>query len=244
MKKIAMYLLSVTMVIAMTNLSIPETAQGAQETVTTTVSKDHTLTLKGISKIKEGPVKAVILGDSIAVSQGASNPLINGWNRDLKKDLYREYSNYIVWDNKALSGSLVDDCLKRATEILSNTDVVFICVGRNDRNFYKTDEFKEKYEQLISLIKEKAPNADIFCVVEPPMVSSNESSFMGIRTTIINVCAQTGSYLLDVWSAFPRDEVGLDPLLKDGLHPNNDGYMRMADYIYNQLDPVINTTQK
>jgi len=239
MKKFAVYLLSVTLVIAMANLCIPETAQAAQEIETpAAVSNDHILT--GIRKLKEERVKAVILGDSIALSQGASNPLLNGWSKDLKKDLYSNYSNNIVWDNKALSGSLIDYCLMRATEITSSTDVVFICVGRNDRNFYEMYEFKEKYQQLINIIKGNAPDADIFCIVEPPMVSSDEHAFMGIRTAIINAATNTGSNLLDVWSVFPRDAVALDPLLTDRLHPNNDGYRLMADYMYNILAKEIN----
>lgn len=222
--------------------SILETVQAAQKTVPiTTVTKVQTLT--GISKLKRGTVNAVILGDSIAVSQGASNPLTTGWSSDLETSLFNKYSNKIVWDNKASSGKLIDYCLKRATEIASTTDAVFICAGRIDRNFDTPDQFSEKYTQLIHVIKSKAPNADIFCVVEPPMVSLDESKFLGIRKAIINVSAKTGSNLIDVWSAFPQDQVTLGALLKDVLHPNDLGNKRMSAYIYNRLVTVINTVK-
>lgn len=241
MKKIIMYSLSATLVFAMTSLGIPETVQAKQRTVITAkVTKANTLT--GIRKLKRGTVNAVILGDSIAVSQGASNPFTTGWNSYLQKSLFKKYSNNIVWDNKASSGTLVDYCLTRATEIESTTDVVFICVGRNDRNFYKPYQFRKKYTQLIHIIKSKAPKADIFCIVEPPMVSLDESLFLGIRTAIINVAAKTESNLLDVWSVFPEDQVTLGTLLPDGLHPNKKGYKLMSDYMYNRLVKVINTT--
>jgi len=201
------------------------------------VTKDHNLT--GISKLKNGTVNAVILGDSIAVSQGASDPLITGWNSELKTSLFNKYSNNIVWDNKASSGNLIDYCLKRAAEIVSTTDAVFICSGRIDRNFDTPDQFSRKYTQLIYDIKSKAPTADIFCIVEPPMVSSDESLFLGIRTSIIDVSAKTGSNLLDVWSAFPRDQVTLGEYLMDGLHPNDKGYKLMSDYMYKRLVTVI-----
>ncbi|TGE34502.1 SGNH/GDSL hydrolase family protein [Desulfosporosinus sp. Sb-LF] len=240
MKKINMYLLAATWVLALASLSIPETVQSAQKTVpTVAVTKVHTLT--GISKLKSGTVNAVILGESIAVSQGASDPFKTGWNSVLETSLFNTYSNKIVWDNKASSGNLIDYCLKRATEIVGTTDAVFICAGRIDRNFGTPDQFGEKYTQLIHDIKSKAPNADIFCIVEPPMVSSDESLFLGIRTAIINVCAKTGSNLLDVWSAFPQDQVALSALLKDGLHPNDTGNKLMSEYMYNRLASMINT---
>ena len=240
MKKISIYLISAILVFAMAGLGIREIVRSAQKTVPATTEVQ---TLTGISKLKSGTVNAVILGDSIAVSQGASDPLTTGWNSDLNKSLFDAYSNKIVWDNKAESGKLIDYCLTRATEIVSTTDAVFIFTGRIDRNFYTPDQFSEKYTQLISDIKSKAPNADIFCVVEPPMVALDESLFLGIRTAIINVSAKTGSNLVDVWSAFPQDQVTLGALLQDVLHPNDMGNKLMSDYIYNRLVTVINTVK-
>lgn len=201
-------------------------------------TKEHTLT--GISKLKNETVNAVILGDSIAVSQGASDPLTTGWNSELKTSLFNKYSNNIEWDNKASSGHLIDYSLQRSAEISSTTDAVFICSGRIDRNFDTPERFGEKYTQLIYAIKSRAPDADIFCIVEPPMVSSDESLFLGIRTAISDVSANTGSNLLDVWSAFPQDKITLGKYLIDGLHPNDKGYKLMSDYIYKQLVTVIN----
>jgi len=242
MKKVIMYLLSATLVFTMASLGIPETVQAAQRTVITEkVIKANTLT--GIRKLKRGTVNAVILGDSIAVSQGASYPLTTGWNSELNTSLLEKYSNNIVWDNKASSGTLVDYCLERATEIESTTDAVFICVGRNDRNVYTPYQFSKKYSLLIRVIKRKAPNADIFCIVEPPMVSSDESLFLGIRTAIRDVSAKTEVNLLNVWSAFPKDQVTLGVLLSDGLHPNEKGYKLMSTYMYNRLVMVINTVK-
>ncbi len=226
MKKIIIFLLSATLLLVM---------------ATPTATEVYTLT--GISKLKSGTVNAVILGDSIAVSQGASDPATTGWNSELKTSLSNKYTNDIVWNNKASSGHLIDYSLTRATEIVNTTDAVFICTGRIDRNFDTPDQFSEKYTQLIYDIKSKAPDADIFCIVEPPMVSSDESLFLGIRTTIINVSAKTGSHLLDVWSAFPQDQVTLTDYLIDGLHPNDKGYKLMSSYIFNQLVKEINTVK-
>ncbi|EGW38446.1 SGNH/GDSL hydrolase family protein [Desulfosporosinus sp. OT] len=237
MKKLNIFFVLAILVVAMVGLGIRETVQVAQKTIPTSVTKVQTLT--GISKIKRGPVNAVILGESIAVSQGASNPATTGWNSYLNTALYDKYSNKIVWDNKASAGKLIDYCLERAKEITSNTDAVFIFTGRIDRNFSTPERFSEKYTQLINEVKSKAPKADIFCIVEPPMISPDESKFLGIRKTIIDVATKNGVNLIDVWSAFPQDQVALSALLADVLHPNDTGNKLMSDFMYNRLVTVI-----
>lgn len=241
MRKLTTYLILGTMLLSLLSFGDPITVQAAESRLIGTVAKVDTLT--GIQKIETGTVNAVILGDSIAVSQGATNPLRTGWTRELKRALVKKYSHRIAWDNKASSGTLVDYCLTRATEIESNTDVVFICVGRNDRNEYTPYQFSKKYELLIRVIKRKAPKADIFCIVEPPMVADDESLFLGIRAAIKSVSAKAGVNLLDVWSTFPKDQEDLDELLSDGLHPNDEGYKLMSNYIYNRLVWVVNTAK-
>ncbi|WP_407313759.1 SGNH/GDSL hydrolase family protein [Desulfosporosinus sp. SB140] len=243
MKKLSIYLLLTILVLVLVGLSIRNTDDKSTQETVAPATATNVQALTGISKLKSGTVNAVILGDSIAVSQGASNPLTTGWNSDLNTSLVKKYSNKIIWDNKASSGKLIDYCLERATEITSTTDAVFIFTGRIDRNFSTPDQFSEKYTQLIHEIKSKAPKADIFCVVEPPMVSLDESKFAGIRKAIINVSAETGSNLLDVWSAFPQDQVTLGTLLKDVLHPNDTGNKLMSDYIYHQLVTVIDSSK-
>lgn len=242
MKNKAAIFLSVAIAFMMASFVIPETVQGAQSTVTTSiVTNAHSLI--GIKKLENNNINAVILGDSIAVSQGASNPLTTGWDSDLKTSLTKMYSHTIIWNNKASSGTLVDYCLQRAQEIDNTADVVFICVGRNDRNYYTSNQFCLKYTQLVRLIKRNAPNADIFCIVEPPMVSTDESLFKAIRTAIITVSNNNGVNLLDVWSVFPTNQTDLAAILSDGLHPKDTGYKKMSSYIYNQLVNKINTVK-
>lgn len=192
-----------------------------------------------ISKIKTGVVNAVILGDSISVSQGASDPKSTGWNIDLGTKLHQKHFGYINWINLGRSGITIDYCLEKAEEITSDVDVVFICVGRNDRNIYTPDQFDEKYSLLIKNIKAINPNIEIYLIIEPPMVSLDDSVFNGIRETIFKVANKTDCITVDVWSAFPEDQVKLGLLLSDGLHPNDDGYIVMSDYISNILGGMI-----
>lgn len=242
MRKIVIGIVSVTLVLSALSFIVPESVQAAQGT--TMVTKITKPDLKGIKKLQKESIKAVILGDSIAVSQGASDPLSAGWDVNLKSDLFERYGNDIQWDNKASSGTLVDYCLTRAPEIEDSTDLVLICVGRNDRNYYTPSEFRKKYALLIRVIKRNAPNADIFCIVEPPMVSLDESKFSGIRNAIRKVSFDAEVNYLNVWSTFPTDQDDLDALLMDGLHPNDKGYKLMSNYIYKRLVWAINSNSE
>lgn len=240
-KSISIVLAILTFVLA--GLCIRETVLRQKTVPANTVTEIQPL--QGISKLKSGTVKAVILGDSISVNQGASNPSTTGWNVDLNNSLFNKYANRIEWENKGSSGKLIDYCLERAVEITGTTDAVFICSGRIDRNFDTPEQFREKYTALITIIKEKAPNADIFCIVEPPsLISVDEYKFWDIRTAIIDVSAKTGSYLLDVYSAFPQEEVALSAFLADELHPNDKGNKLMSDYIADRLAAVISSPKK
>lgn len=243
MKKIVLCIFFAALVLGPLSLIAPDNVQAAQGTVTT-ARITNSKAVKGIKKLQKEPINAVILGDSIAVSQGASDPLLTGWDVDLRESLFEKYSNDILWDNKASSGTLVDYCLARAPEIEEMTDLVLICVGRNDRNYYTPSEFSRKYAQLIRLIKRKAPKADIFCIVEPPMVSADESKFYGIRKAIRKVSSDYDVNYLNVWSAFPTDQEDLSTLLMDGLHPNDEGYQLMSKYIYKRLVWAINSDDK
>ncbi|MGC7870050.1 SGNH/GDSL hydrolase family protein [Desulfosporosinus sp. SYSU MS00001] len=231
--------LSLAILITISSIIAPNKVQATENTaVNSTTAAAPALT--GIKKLKTSNINVVILGDSIAVNQGASDPSTTGWESILFTSLTSMYSHNILWYNKGSSGTLVDYCLQRADEIAENTDAVFICVGRNDRNYYTPDQFCLKYIQLIQLIKNKAPNADIFCIVEPPMVSSDESLFKAIRSQISLASKSYGANLLDVWSAFPTNQTDLAAVLSDGLHPKDKGYKLMSNYIYKQLITKIN----
>ena len=221
MRKIVIGILLATLVLSALNVIVPKSVEAAQETVKIARITKPKPSLEGIRKLQKESIKAVILGDSIAVSQGASDPLSKGWDAIVSDALFEKYGNDIQWDNKASSGTLVDYCLTRAPEIEDSTDLVLICVGRNDRNCYTPSEFSRKYARLIRVIKRKAPKADIFCIVEPPMVSLDESKFSGIRNAIRKVSLDAEVNYLNVWSIFPTDQDDLDALLMDGLHPND-----------------------
>lgn len=220
------------MLFIMAGFIIPHKAQGAQLPINTAT---------GIKKLKTADINAVILGDSIAVSQDASDPLTTGWDSDLNTLISRKYSHRILWNNKAKSGTLVDYCLQRAEEIDSKTDAVFICVGRNDRNFYTPGQFCLKYSDLIWMVHRKAPKADIFCIVEPPMVSSDDSSFTAIRSQIIVNAFNDQANSIDVWSDFPIKQRDLADVLSDGLHPNDAGYKIMSYSIGKKLFSIIDS---
>lgn len=101
----------------------------------------------GMKKIKTGVIKAVVLGDSIALSARATNPSTTGWTADLDSEIRNVFPvGKIQWTMLGLNGSGIDYALKRSSELTKDTDVVYICTGRNDAQGYLYAAFKKSIQ--------------------------------------------------------------------------------------------------
>lgn len=192
--------------------------------------------IHGIKKIKSDVIKAVVLGDSIALSARATNPSTTGWTADLDSQLKNAFPvGKIQWTILGLNGSGVDYALKRSFELAKDTDVVYICTGRNDAKGYQYAAFKSKYTELITNIKKTAPYADIICIIEPPMVSGDDTMFYATRNAILDSVQETHVLSADTWAKFPKGNSELGPFLYDGLHPNDSGYQIISKCIFDAM---------
>ncbi|WP_434511962.1 SGNH/GDSL hydrolase family protein [Desulfitobacterium sp. AusDCA] len=190
----------------------------------------------GMKKIKTGVIKAVVLGDSIALSARATNPSTTGWTADLDSEIRNVFPvGKIQWTMLGLNGSGIDYALKRSSELTKDTDVVYICTGRNDAQGYLYAAFKKKYTELITTIKKTAPHADIICIIEPPMVSADDTTFTATRKAILASVQETRVLVVDTWAQFPKDNKQLGTFLYDGLHPNDSGYQIISKCIFDTM---------
>jgi len=188
----------------------------------------------GLAKIKTGSttVKALIIGDSVAESVGASNKEVSSWYTLVANDLQTKYSGTFQWNFKTQKKATIDDALKTLPEVTPDTDLVILCLGRNDWSTLTTDEFRQKYEQLLGELKVKVPDASIFLVVEPPVtkIATNNESFP-YRQVILELSQKYPLPVIDQWSAFINNPAPLSGLLADGVNPNDQGYRVFADEV-------------
>ncbi|HZK54091.1 MAG TPA: SGNH/GDSL hydrolase family protein [Desulfosporosinus sp.] len=196
------------------------------------------VTALGLAKLKDTTtVNALVLGDSVAESVGASNKDLSSWYTLVAKDLQRNYPGTLEWTFNTSDKATIDDALKTLPEITPETDLVMLCVGRNDWSTLTTDDFKLKYEQFLAEVTAKSPDAEVFLVVEPPVkdVAMNNQTFP-YRRVILDISKEHQLPVIDAWTVFIEDPTPLNGLLFDGVNPNDTGYSILAAEVVRKFE--------
>ncbi|MHB8073137.1 SGNH/GDSL hydrolase family protein [Desulfosporosinus fructosivorans] len=196
---------------------------------------------RGLTRLRESTtVNALILGDSIAESNGASNKDLLGWSTLVSSDLHRKYPGNIQWYFKTSAGASINDVLTFVPIATQDTDLIVLCLGRQDVGKLRLTEFKQKYEQLLVELKAKSPQADLFLVVEPPVKDTTENNrFFPYRKIILDLGLKHQLPVIDVWTAFINDPTPLSELLADGVNPNDKGYEVFAAEVLKRFDSYL-----
>ncbi|MDO0824912.1 SGNH/GDSL hydrolase family protein [Desulfosporosinus nitroreducens] len=214
--------------VTMTETSNPEDSE--KTPANPLILEPSTITNHGLAKLS-GPasVKALVFGGSVAESQGATNKEELSWHALVSKALLDKYPGNFQWLFKTTENATINTISAYAPEATQDTDLIILCLGRNDWATVATDDFKHKYEQLLVALKVRSPNANIFLVVEPPVknVANNNKSFP-YRQVIIEIGKKHQLPVIDEWTAFISDPTPLAGLLADGVHPNDKGYQVFA----------------
>jgi len=146
--------------------------------------------------------------------------------------------------NYGIGAQTTKDCLARIEELASRdySMVVFIC-GINDiGRGHTSEEIVGNYDGMISAIRAKNPDCRFLLVSVLPTTSA---FYYGQQHKIVELNAVYQAYaethdgveFADVYSLF-TDQAGnyaYAELLSDGLHPNQDGYSRMAEILHKYL---------
>ncbi|MDU7962987.1 MAG: SGNH/GDSL hydrolase family protein [Clostridium perfringens] len=99
-------------------------------------------------------------------------------------------------------------------------DLAYIIFGENDQKALKPNEFKEDYEKIIEILKERNKNISIVPIIENSLRKKNE------YTTIIEGISKANDLkVLDMATVFTKDPAPYAKLTtKGGIYPNNVGY--------------------
>lgn len=196
---------------------------------------------QGLAKLTEPTtVRALILGDSVAESLGASNKGLSSWYTLVANDLRSKHPGTFQWNFKTTNKTTIEDALKYLPEVTQDTDLIILCLGRNDWATLTTNDFKQKYEQLLAELKIKSPNASVFLVVEPPVktIATNNKSFP-YRQVILDLGKTHQISVIDGWTAFINDPTPLKELLADAVNPNDKGYRVFANEVLKKFNEAL-----
>lgn len=167
----------------------------------------------------------VALGDSLTEGVGASTPE-NGYVGVLERRLG------VTIVNRGISGNTTADALSRIdTEIIPlHPNIVIVLLGGND--YLKKIPQQETFTNLSQIIKKLQSDGAVVLV-------------LGVRGGLLHdkfnddfktLAKETGSlYVSNVLDGI----FGSSKLMSDEVHPNDAGYMKIADKIAPTLDSVV-----
>ncbi|MCB8817609.1 SGNH/GDSL hydrolase family protein [Desulfosporosinus shakirovi] len=225
--------------LTMTETSNPEDSE--KTPANPLILEQSTITNHGLAKLS-GPadVKALVFGGAVAESQGATHKEDLGWHALVSKALLDKYPGNFQWLFKTTENATINAISAYAPEATQDTDLIILCLGRNDWATVTTDDFKHKYEELLVELNVRSPDANIFLVVEPPVknVANNNKSFP-YRQVIIELGKKHQLPVIDQWTAFINDPTPLAGLLADGVDPNDKGYQVFAAEVVEAFEKYL-----
>jgi lysophospholipase L1-like esterase len=208
--------------------------------------------------------RIIFFGDSIT----RAGDLPNGYVSIVRESLKREYSNYSIdVIASGIDGNKVPNLQSRLkTDVLAKRPThVVIYIGVNDVwHFYDSrkepgtgkKEFEQGLRDLITQIQ-NAGSEVLLCT--PSVIGEDPNSDTPVNQVLMeyadisrNVAKTSGIYLCDLRSAFEKylqtnnpNQVRKGILTFDGVHLNDEGNRFVADFMLEQLRPLLNSqTQK
>lgn len=183
-------------------------------------NENQATTSNPYEKIKEGKeVNILVLGNGIGLSEGKTDESGN-WTSGLSKWLEETYKSKANITNLSQDKATVKVGLEELEKNKDTFDLAYIIFGENDQKALKPNEFKEDYEKIIKILKERNKNVDIVPIIENSLRKKNE------YTTIIEAIGKD-NYIkaLDMATVFTKDPAPYAKLTtKGGIYPNNVGY--------------------
>ena len=210
---------------------------------------------------KSSQTKITIVGDSIAQGQGGTGFNQNGddiitvgattWSRNpdgycwanIFKDYIEDNYNAVVTNNACTGTNTSFLATNISTLIPSDSDIVIICYGTNNRGLASSDNYNSVYSTLTSdfntIIAYCNTNNIKYCICSPIPSSTADEEATGTGTerfvhlfqinNIIKSIASTKKVeYADMYNAIKEycylTDTTWSSCLSDGLHPNDTGY--------------------
>lgn len=191
-----------------------------------------------------------IWGDSI--THGSCDPEALGWVGRVRKSFYTSYEGVQVY-GRGVSGNTTRDLLKRFPVELSSLrpDIVVLAIGVNDSVYrgghpeeteISLSEFAENMQQLVAVAKECTDRIYIIgianvvdALLQPFPWSSSGKCYANAVIQLFdaqlrNVASEAGVEYIHTFGILS------DADLSDGIHPNAEGYTRLAAHIQSKIN--------
>lgn len=181
-------------------------------------------------------INALIIGDSIAQSDGSSN-VDKKWYNSIIKNTQKKYNLTMTTDLiTGVSATGVRSWVElNKANPTKKYDIAFICLGQNDQFNITPEQFGVFYESIIIKLKKLNPKIEII-----PIIESSFREYNNYSNTIIALSKHYNLQYADALQAFNSSGYQIEGLLKDVVNPNDKGY----NYYVTTIEKVINSNYK
>lgn len=173
-------------------------------------------------------IEVLVLGDSIGANSGATEH-VTRWDTQFITAINKQYGSEVGITNLSVpgTGSLFGIVKLVEQEIdLNKFDLAVVCYGHNDGE----SSFDIYYEALIRYLKHGNANLEIL-----PILESSQKDEATKVEKFKKICEYYELDYADTIAAFETSGKEYDALVKDGIHPNDDGYALYATALENVL---------
>lgn len=214
MKRIAGFLVTVTMLVLMAGFPVMAAENGANSGVPLQNGNFYQKLMN-----KEN-VRIAILGDSIACS--LKDDVKNSWYNMLTEWIRTQYQVEVTLDNYAIGGTVsymgyfqCMSAMANAVNTKGTYDLVIVCYGQND---FQSD-FPLYYEVVLRKVRQQNP----FCQMITVLQNSQREYTKKIQT-IQRISKHYGADTADTIQATNAHTLAYEQLNPDGVHPGFDGH--------------------
>ena len=173
-----------------------------------------------------GGREVVVIGDSITVAS-APRILAGAGEIDADVTVLAEINRRIAVGNDPSAGTdVVADVLAS-----SDPDVVVVALGTNDIGKYGSiEEYAAEIDELVDQIPDDLPLVWI-----NTYLSRTPDDSAAFNAALIETLSERGNATIGRWSSIAQQ----GGMLRDGVHPSEDGEQRFADLVLGQIDNWI-----
>lgn len=228
------------------------------EIITKLFLPDHTIRIKLLGdSITHGVGGRGFQQNGEPITAGfARNPDGYCWANLFREYMEKQYDCQVV--NNACTGTTIEFILNHFQELVAEDDDIVLCtIGTNNRHQYfhtgekrsKREYMEQFYRNILALhAKFREAGVDVIFIANIPASAANEQDgpdywrifhMNDVHDLYRKASVECGFPMISFYTAFHRycDEqhVGMDTLLADGLHPNDEGHRVMCRLLLQEL---------
>ncbi len=142
--------------------------------------------------------------------------------------------------NRGISHDNIRGVINREEQIVKlKPDLIFILIGINDlQEGLKVEEFKRDYNRMVNEFKQKLPVTEIclLSILPSDNVTRKNEDIKNANMLIREISSKYSCKYIDIFNFFIKSNILNPAYTNDGLHLNENGYLKLRESLQRFID--------